>query len=108
MELWIALNGTVGVQLIRVQVTRIQFPPKNNSHYNVSDHSGWLCSEISFTFILLHMVQFPAMLLPRLTHGFNSEEPASVPKVEREASFDSASSPPLASLKSFSRDVAGQ
>ena len=78
------------------------------THYNVNDNSGWLYSEINFTFILLHMVQFAATLLPRLTHSFNSEEHALVPKVEREASFDLSSSPPPASLKAFSRDVAVQ
>lgn len=111
MELWIALNDTVKVQLIRCRSQwsfYFWFPPKNNSHCNISDHREWLCSEINFTFILLHMVQFPAMLLPRLTHSFNSEEHALVPKVEREASFDLSSSPPLASFKAFSRDAVGQ
>ena len=43
---------------------------------------------MNFTFILLHVVQFPAMPLPRSTHRFNSEGHELVYKAEREASFD--------------------
>lgn len=60
---------------------------------------------MNFTFILLHVVQFPAMPLPRSTRRFNSEEHELVYKAEREASFDLSSSLPLASLQSFSWDV---
>lgn len=106
------LCGTAREQLIQYRPKwslYFWFPPKSNSQFDITNYNRWVCSEVNFTFTLLHMVQFPATRWLRSTPGFNSEAHKECSELWRKkGSLILPTSLPFASWESLSWDIVWQ